>query len=190
GNVINPQDNGHSVAFYNHRLGEHGQLDWGNYANNHDEVALVYADEVMHASNSDGPLKQDLPYWLGYALAHEAALTFGLSDTAGPSPYPPGLNDNQRLLARGDVLRWNSDAGGTNNIFTRFPIPDAGGLSVNPYERLAATDGIGPKDLNGNNVPDVGYVTGTGANDLIVLTDLGVDSFSGLREVKVGVQAF
>src|SRR5262245_22949640 len=188
GNVIDPQDNGDSVALGHDVFGEHGRLDEIPGSNWRDELALVYADEVVFAAGSnEDELKQFLPYWLGYAIAHEAAHTFGLPDTPGPPGTPPAsTNANQRLLALGDQMRESSEVGGTNSIFTRFLLEPG----VNPYEELATDDDIGPKDFDGNQVPDFAYVTGTGAHNFIVVSDLGVNPESNMREGKVRVQAF
>src|SRR5262249_2966473 len=89
-----------------------------------------------------------------------------------------------------DVMRSEQETV-VNQLFTRFALvaDDAGPPRVNAYNTFKNSADIGLRDDNRNKIPDFAYVTGTGANDVIKLTDGGTDA-AGRRKVVVTVQAF
>src|SRR5207248_1610641 len=101
-----------------------------------------------------------------------------------------GSDADQLLLSEGDQIRAQTDTRETHNTFTRFALQlDGSTTTVNNYNKLQADPDLGLVDANRNGIPDFAYVTGTGANDRITLTDGGLDA-SGRRKVNVKVEAF
>ena len=138
--------------------------------NNHDEATLTFTDEIVSATSGvfgSEEFNENLAHRVAYTVVHEAMHTFGLYHTRGLTPQ-------ERLLSSGDTIRKGSVTRETNNIVTRFDLQLHGGSTlVNNYEILAADPDIGLRDSDHDGVPDFAYVTGTGAHDLITLTDLG-----------------
>ena len=146
--------------------------------NNHDEATLTFTDKIVSAtSGTDGTdaFNENLAHRLAYTLVHEAMHTFGLYHTKGSTA-------GEQLISSGDTIRKGSVTRETNNIVTRFDVQLNGSSSmVNNYEILASDPDIGLRDSDRDGVPDFAYVTGTGAHDLITLTDLG----GGVTQVQI-----
>ncbi len=146
--------------------------------NNHDEATLTFTDKIVSATSGTAgtdAFNDNLTHRLAYTLVHEAMHTFGLSHTLGSTT-------GEQLISSGDTIRKGSVTRETNNIVTRFDTQLNGSASmVNNYEILASDPDIGLRDSDRDGVPDFAYVTGTGAHDLITLTDLG----GGVTQVQV-----
>ncbi len=146
--------------------------------NNHDEATLTFTDMIVSATSGvsgTDEFNENLAHRVAYTVVHEAMHTFGLFHTKGTTPQ-------ERLLSSGDTIRHGSVTRETNNIVTRFDLQrHSGGAMVNNYEILASDPDIGLRDSDRDGVPDVAYVTGTGAHDLITLTDLG----GGVTQVQI-----
>ena len=146
--------------------------------NNHDEATLTFTDTIVSATSGvpgTAEFNENLAPRVAYTVVHEAMHTFGLFHTKGTTP-------EERLLSSGDTIRHGSVTRETDNIVTRFDLQlHSGGALVNNYEVLASDPDIGLRDSNRDGVPDFAYVTGTGAHDLITLTDLG----GGVTQVQI-----
>src|SRR5207253_2409755 len=162
--------------------------DVNSHQGNHtDELAVVFADEVVN--HTPGEKTEDknknLPTALAHAITHEASHTFGLDHTRAV-----GSTDDQQLLTGGDVVRKNPTTFDADPIITRFPLQFQRNTErINNYDQLVFDPDIGPVDNNGDQVPDLAYVTGTGAHDVIFLFDGGKDE-KGRTQVQVNVQPF
>jgi Ca2+-binding RTX toxin-like protein len=181
---------GHSVALGTGLIGKASGADRAAAANRSDEVAVAFADEIVaSASGTAGSAtwRKNLAHDMANVIGHEAAHTFGLSHTLSTDDH--GRLANELLLTHGDLLRAAQEPV-ANQIFTRFKLTldDLSG-TVNEYDRLAKDPDGGLRDDNHNKVPDFAYVTGTGANDRIRLTNAGVDA-AGRRIVKVFIDAY
>ncbi len=146
--------------------------------NNHDEATLTFTDTIV-SSTSGVPgtdeFNENLAHRIAYTTVHEAMHTFGLFHTRG-------LSAEERLLSSGDTIRSGSVTRETDNIVTRFDLQlNGSGTLVNNYEILSTDADIGLRDSDRDGVPDFAYVTGTGAHDLITLTDLG----GGVTQVQI-----
>ena len=146
--------------------------------NNHDEATLTFTDTIVSATSGISgteEFNENLAHRVAYTVVHEAMHTFGLYHTKGLTPQ-------ERLLSSGDTIRHGSITRETNNIVTRFDLQlNGSGTLVNNYEILASDPDIGLRDTDRDGVPDFAYVTGTGAHDLITLTDLG----GGVTQVQI-----
>jgi len=146
--------------------------------NNHDEATLTFTDKIVSATSGTAgtdEFNENLAHRVAYTLVHEAMHTFGLYHTRGSTA-------GEQLISSGDTIRQGSVTRETNNIVTRFDVQLNGSASmVNNYEILASDPDIGLRDSDRDGVPDFAYVTGTGAHDLITLTDLG----GGVTQVQI-----
>lgn len=141
-----------------------------------DSMAFAFADDLMATVGND---VQAIPYALARTAAHEAAHTFGLGHLDST-----GLTNDELMLQNGDMMNINNqdtDSDGTGDRFTHLNIaskwtfPKDGG-GQNSFEKLRSSLGLK------NNAP--AYVTGTGAHDEIVLTQLNGGT------VRVDVHAY
>jgi hypothetical protein len=131
-------------------------------ANNRDDTAVVFADLLLATYPG---LAADTA--IADTLAHEAGHNFGLEHL-----NPIALFTDADLLTRSELMR----RGGIGdfkkynlNMFSDYPLladnPATGVYS--PLLRLLNDPNVGPRPGS------PAYVTGTGAHDLIVITDLG-----------------
>ena len=150
--------------------------DFYGTGNNHDEATLTFTDTIVSATTGavGTEFNENLAHRLAYTVVHEALHTFGLHHTRG-------LTTQERLLTSGDAIRSGSITRETDNIVTRFDLQLWSGAMVNNYDVLASDPDIGLRDSDHDGVPDLAYVTGTGAHDLIRLTDLG----GGVTQVDI-----
>lgn len=159
-------------------FGEAAVLDLNAQAGNtRDEAALTFADEVFRLSvgvAGTAAFNADLAQRLAYTATHEAFHTFTFTHTPDEGPPGPVATADQRLLASGDVIRLGSVTRGNPFIVTRYTLGHQPAVAQPNNDLLAANDAdIGLRDANNNGRPDLGYVTGTGANDLITLGNGG-----------------
>ena len=168
-------------------FGRAAVVDLGaSIGNNTDEATLTFADNVLGSTNNaGGNFNQNLAQRLAYTATHEAFHTFSFRHTPDEASTNPPASAAERLLASGDVIRLGSVTRQNPFIVTRFdlmhdgPVPDP-----NHYLQLANDADIGLRDGNMNGTPDLAYITGTGAHDLI-----DIDA-NGASMVDVAVNAF
>lgn len=159
-------------------FGEAALTDLGaQTGNNTDEAALTFADNVFNSvggAAGTAAFNADLAQRLAYTSVHEAFHTFSYVHTPDESTGATATAD-QRLLASGDVIRRGSVTRDDPFIVTRYDLQHLGAAVPEPNNYLlAANDAdIGLRDSDGDGTPDLAYVTGTGANDVIGLTDAG-----------------
>ena len=186
GTLTSSTTGGGSVALGTGLFGEAAGIDLGTGNNATDEMVVAYIDELLTTATGtagSAAFQQDFAFRVAYVAAHESASTLGLSHTGG-------ANADQLMLSSGDQIRQGSSTRDTNNVFTRFQLQlDGGGGTVTNYNELRLDADIGLTDANRDGVPDFAYVTGTGANDSITLTDGGLDA-QGRRRINVVVNAY
>ena len=159
-------------------FGEAAVTDLGaQTGNNTDEAALTFADNVFGSTSGTqgtAAFNANLAQRMAYTAIHEAFHTFSYVHTPDESTGASASAD-QRLLASGDVIRRGSVTREDPFIITRYDLQHLGAAVPEPNNYLlAANDGdIGLRDQNGNGRPDLAYVTGTGANDLVTLASGG-----------------
>ncbi len=142
--------------------------------NSRDEAALTFADEVLRLTtgmSGTAIFNENLASLLAYVTVHEAFHTFSYIHTVD-------TQDNQGLLTSGDVIRTVFNTRVNPFIVTRFNLlhdPITGGTVQQPNNYLLAANDpdIGLRDNNRNGIPDLAYVTGTGAHDQITLNANG-----------------
>jgi hypothetical protein len=146
--------------------------------NDRDEAALAFTDEMFNdttGTSGTAAFNVNLAQRIAYTAIHEAFHTFTYVHT--PDESPPTASADQRLLASGDVIRRGSVTREDWFIVTRYDLQHGIAVGEPNNYLLAANDAdIGLRDGNGNGTPDLAYVTGTGANDVIGLTDAGAGS--------------
>jgi hypothetical protein len=150
-----------SATLYGEAAGNDLTLQMGN---TQDEAALTFADNVLNSvggTSGTAVFNADLVQRLAYTSVHEAFHTFSYRHTSG-------------LIASGDVIRLGSVTRDDPFMVTRYDLThDIAVTEANNY-LLAANDAdIGLRDADGNGTPDLAYVTGTGANDTIGLSNAG-----------------
>ena len=189
---------GGSVGINTRLFGKAASLDLSQEltprrANLNDEATLTFADNIFNATagvQGTDEFNRNLAHRIAYTAVHEGLHTFDMSHTAGPGERPqnpPTLEEtaDQRMLASGDAIQFNSQTRETTNIVTRFPLRlEHDARDSHNFIHLACDADIGLVDRNDNGVPDFAYVTGTGAHDRITLTQR-VDG-----SVAVTVEAF
>ncbi|MFH1918923.1 MAG: Ig-like domain-containing protein [Planctomycetota bacterium] len=145
--------------------------------NTQDEAILAFSDELFDATTGTAGTAQfneNLVHRIAYTATHEAFHTL---------TYVHTIN----LTSSGDVIRYGSVTREDPFIVTRFDLARQGGYVVaepNNYLQAANDPDIGLRDDDGDGVPNLAYVTGTGAHDRITLTS------TGLNTVDVLVEAF
>ncbi len=170
-------------------FGEAAVTDLGaQTGNNTDEAALTFADNVFGSTSGTqgtAAFNANLAQRMAYTAVHEAFHTFSYVHTPDESTGASASAD-QRLLASGDVIRRGSVTREDPFIITRYDLQHLGAAVPEPNNYLlAANDGdIGLRDADSSGRPDLAYVTGTGANDLVTLANGG----GGI--VNVGVNPF
>ncbi|WP_197998444.1 tandem-95 repeat protein, partial [Gimesia aquarii] len=133
--------------------------------NRRDEAVLVFADTIFSSTNgTQGTTEfgENLAQRLAYTATHEAFHTFSLWHTTGQ-------------LAHGDVILTGVENNDREDPFmvTRFDLDRVNDVKVtnyNNYGLIASDTDIGLRDSNNNGIPDIAYVTGTGAHDRITIT--------------------
>lgn len=141
--------------------------------NNQDEVTLTFADTVFSRLIFPGgetpgtqAFNDKLVHRLADTITHEAFHTFGLTHTGS-------LNFLFQPLIAGDVVRadpLDESPKEAPTIVTRFPLPRESGVSEpTNYHKIASDPLIGLRDDDSDGVPNLAYVTGTGAFDKITL---------------------
>ena len=152
-----------------------GEFQFGT-GNLQDELALTFSDVLLASARSftgvgtgaSAILNENLANRIAFTATHEAFHTFGLIHTVGTG--------NQDLLSSGDVIRAGliSDAPTRLNPFTvtRATLQHQSNPVAEPNNYLYTKNDpdIGLRDTDGDSVPDLAYVTGTGAFDKITLT--------------------
>ena len=133
--------------------------------NNNDEATMTFVDQVLASTTIFGTpqFNQNLAQRIAYTTTHEAFHTFTEVHTVN-------------LESSGDVIRVGSNTRQSPFMVTRFDLSRQGGFAVaepNNYLQLATDPDIGLRDSNSNAIPDLAYVTGTGAHDQITLSDPG-----------------
>lgn len=145
--------------------------------NRQDEATLTFLDTIFNftvGTPGTAQFNQDLAYRVAYTATHEAFHTFSFIHTSPSS-----------LLTGGDVIRRGSVTRENPFMVTRYDLPHDNAVAEPNNYLLAANDSdIGLRDANRNNVPDLAYVTGTGAHDRITLT------LTGPNTVTVVVQPY
>lgn len=163
-------------------FGEAALTDLGaQTGNNTDEAALTFVDNVFNSvggAPGTAAFNADLAQRLAYTSVHEAFHTFSYVHTPDESTDAPQASNNERLLASGDVIRRGSQTRDDPFIVTRYDLQHFGGTGGTVAEPnnylLAANDAdIGLRDSDGDGTPDLAYVTGTGAHDVITLASSG-----------------
>src|SRR5262249_50395396 len=145
--------------------------------NRTDELSFVWADAVVKdvgGTPGTDSWRDALSAEFASVIGHEAAHTFGLAHSTADAAK---ASADERLMIHGDVMRSEQETV-VNQLFTRFALvaDDAGPPRVNAYNTFKNSADIGLRDDNRNKIPDFAYVTGTGANDVIKLTDGGTDA--------------
>jgi hypothetical protein len=129
--------------------------------NDQDECVLVFSDfslGLVTGTPGSAQFNANFTHDIAFTISHEAFHTFtfihtnSLTASGDIISVPPGLMVNQHLVTRFDLAHDNAVA------------------EPNNYLRAANDADIGLRDANGNGRPDFGYVTGTGAHDVITLT--------------------
>jgi Ca2+-binding RTX toxin-like protein len=143
--------------------------------NDRDEAALTFADNIFNSTTGvqgTAAFNVNLAQRFAYTAVHEAFHTLTYRHT--PDEQGGGASADQRLLASGDVIRRGSVTREDPFIVTRYDLLHGIVVAEPNNYLLAANDAdIGLRDANANGTPDLAYVTGTGANDVIGLTDAG-----------------
>ena len=154
--------------FYN--AGLSGENYWGK--NQQDEMAITFADQVLAQTHHNKPegnpfLNRRLAFGLADSVLRNAMTTYGLHEVGKPG-------DNiEEFLTMAETMRHPGsiiDDYFTHNISSNFDFKDPsnpGGEWYNPWEALKTDNDIGLRDDGQNGVPDVAYITGSGAHDLI-----------------------
>lgn len=150
----------------------------GQVGNTVDEAALTFADNVFNSTTGvvgTAAFNANLAQRLAYTAIHEAFHTFSYVHTPDESGSMPPATANQRLLASGDVIRLGSVTREDPFMVTRYDLQHLGATVPEPNNYLlAANDAdIGLRDDDANGTPDLAFVSGTGANDVIGLSDAG-----------------
>ncbi|GAB4142184.1 MAG: hypothetical protein Tsb009_12330 [Planctomycetaceae bacterium] len=145
--------------------------------NDQDEATLTFSDTIFDSTSGTpgtAAFNANLAQRIAYTATHEAFHTFTLVHTTG-------------LEAGGDVIRLGSNTREDPFMVTRFDLNRQNNFPVaepNNYLQIAGDPDIGLRDTDNDTIPDLAYVTGTGAHDVITLTNNG----GGM--VGVQVQAF
>lgn len=152
--------------------------DEAYHGNKYDESVQVFADVVFKSIagvEGTAEFNESLVQRLAYTSTHEAFHTFSLHHSA-------------EQLSAGDVI-----LEGVENTYREFPYmvtrfdlprseeildPNISFYSIDNYEIIANDHDIGLRDDNRNLIPDLAYVTGTGAHDRITLTQIDADTVS------------
>lgn len=149
--------------------------------NKQDEATLTFLDTVFGSTTGtigSAAFNQNLAYRVAYTATHEAFHTFSYIHTTGST-------SGQTLLTSGDVIRLGSVTRENPFFVTRFDLQRQGGFPVaepNNYLLAANDSDIGLRDSNRNGTPDFAFVTGTGAHDVITLTQSGPSTVTVLVE--------
>ena len=143
--------------------------------NDRDEASLTFADNVFNSTTGvqgTAAFNANLAQRFAYTAVHEAFHTFTYRHT--PDEVGGGASADQFLLASGDVIRRGSVTREDAFIVTRYDLQHGIVVAEPNNYLLAANDAdIGLRDVNANGTPDLAYATGTGANDVIGLTNGG-----------------
>jgi hypothetical protein len=151
--------------------------------NNNDGTALVCLLGAGDSADFNGP-----------QIVHEAGHTFGLRHVyrQNPGSPPPAPSNTTATGAQYDKIHQSEVMSylgyanfGGHNVISRYPMMRGDGntnanllaSTGSPFEQLMNDPNIGPN-------PNLNYVTGTGANDTIVITKTGANS------AAVAVSAF
>jgi hypothetical protein len=133
--------------------------------NTRDEAALTFADTIFDDAGTPGTVafNENLAFRLAFTTTHEAFHTFSYIHT---SDTPA----DQELLTSGDVIRVGSNTRENPFIVTRFDLPHDNPVTEPNNYLLAANDAdIGLRDDDLDGIPNLAYVSGTGAHDRITL---------------------
>ena len=139
------------------------QFNGGPNTNTQDEATLIFADSILDSTSGTlgtPAFNQNFAQRVAYTIVHEAFHTLTAVHTSG-------------LTASGDVIRVGSVTREDPFMVTRFDLNHGGVAENNNYLLIAQDPDIGLRDANNNGVPDLAYVTGTGANDVITFSNLG-----------------
>jgi len=134
--------------------------------NTQDEATFTFTDVVFNSVTGvigTEAFNRNLAYRVAYTAAHEGFHTLTGVHSVG-------------LEAGGDIIRLGSATREDPFGVLRFDLARQGGFPVaeaNNYLMLANDPDIGLRDSDGDGTPDLAYVSGTGAHDVIQLTDGG-----------------
>ena len=139
------------------------QFFGGPNTNTQDEATLIFSDTILGSTTGTpgtAAFNQNFAQRVAYTVTHEAFHTLTAVHTTG-------------LTASGDVIRLGSVTREDPFMVTRFDLNHGGVAENNNYLLIAEDPDIGLRDANNNAVPDLAYVTGTGAHDVITFSNLG-----------------
>lgn len=148
------------------------------HKNLQDEMAITFADQVLaetpnmsNVPEGERFLNRRLAFHLADSVLRNAMETFGIQETGHAT------NADEQRLTLGESVRHlsqnlvqPSDDAGTHNITTNFDLvrwDTPAGEFYNPYVALTTDSDIGRRDIDSNTIPDVAYITGSGADDVI-----------------------
>lgn len=149
------------------------QFNGGPNTNTQDEATLTFSDTVFNSTTGTpgtALFNLNFAYRVAYTATHEAFHTFTAVHTTG-------------LTSSGDVIRLGSNTRENPFIVTRYDLTHPV-TEPNNYLLIANDPDIGLRDSDANGVPDLAFVSGTGAHDRITLAN------GGGSTVNVTVQAY
>jgi hypothetical protein len=129
--------------------------DSSNQSNARDDTSVIFVNNVLLSNRNSFTDTA-----LAGVVAHEAGHTFGLQHTNDSTP-------TSAILSGSDIMAQFANPGNTLSMpfFTRYPLPPGSHQSVTsnfvPYDVLART--------LGTSATSPSFVTGTGADDWIVI---------------------
>lgn len=162
--VANFQHDNESLGNAAFIRGKAASKDLNGGSNVNDEVSVVTLENFNDPDDASD---------VAEVIAHEAGHTFALIHRnagvgLGPDPDPQMLDARQALLARSEVMTAGITA---NDIFLRYPLVRGDG-NTNTADFVSIFDVLADDSNNvGLRASAPAYVTGTGAHDLIRVSD-------------------
>jgi len=164
-------------------------IDWGTRSNDTDEVSVAFMHNIFAATQGTpgtAAFNENLALRAAHTAVHEALHSFGLRH----STNDPDDALSEVLLADSDIMQVEKlENRDVIHLATRFKLALFNVVTddifpQNAYEHLVQDADIGFRDADRNLVPDVAYVTGTGANDRITIKRLDPDT------IRVWIEPF